>query len=153
MGARCYSQQMPATRWIDAIEMCNKDMQDRLSTIKICNDHMSDSVSSWQGGDRSKQVFFREYAQYQQNHFKNPFKGITRRNRTLGVQQQLCLNFGLWTPEFSLVYLLFPTCRETLQGVFLELFNLFSWQFSVYFPNKKSREKPRKSLFSLLKSF
>ena len=35
---------------------------------------------------------------------------------------------------YSLVYLLFPTFRETLQGGFLEVFNLFSGQFSVYVP-------------------
>ena len=70
-------------RWIDAMKICNEDMQQRYaikicntdmqqrytiktcnqdiqwrSAIKICNDHMSDSMSSWQGGDRSKQVFF-----------------------------------------------------------------------------------------------
>ena len=53
----------------------------------------------------------------------------------------------------SLVYLLFPTFRETLQGGFLEVFNLFSGQCSVYFPGKNSGENPRKSLFSLLNSF
>ena len=40
----------------------------------------------------------------------------------------------------SLVYLLFPTVRETLQGGFLEVFNLFSGQFSIYFLDK-IREK------------
>ena len=34
---------------------------------------------------------------------------------------------------FSLVYLLFPTFRETLQAGFLDVFNQFSGQFSVYF--------------------
>ena len=53
----------------------------------------------------------------------------------------------------SLVYLLLPTYRETLQGGFLEVFNLISGQFSVYFPGKISEENPRKSLFYLLISF
>ena len=55
--------------------------------------------------------------------------------------------------ELSLVYLLLPTFRETLQGGFLEVFNLISGQCSVYFPGKNSGENPRKSLFSLLNSF
>ena len=55
--------------------------------------------------------------------------------------------------HFSLVYLLFPTFRETLQGGFLEVFNVLFRQFSVYFPDKFSGENRRKSLFSLLKSF
>ena len=54
---------------------------------------------------------------------------------------------------FSLVYLLFPTFRETLQGGFLEVFTLFSGQCSVYFPGNISGENPRQTLFSLLISF
>ena len=51
-----------------AIKICNEGMQQRYAikigskkkqwgtATKVCNDHMSDSMSSWQGGDRLKQV-------------------------------------------------------------------------------------------------
>ena len=47
--------------------------------------------------------------------------------------------------EVSLVYLLFPSFRETLQGGFLEVFNLFPREFSVYFPGIVSGENLRTS--------
>ena len=57
------------------------------------------------------------------------------------------------TARNSLVYLLFPTFREMLQGGFLEVFSLFSRQFSVYVPDKNSGENHWKSLLSLSNSF
>ena len=46
----------------------------------------------------------------------------------------------------SLVYLLLPGTRETLQGGFLEGFEVISGQFSVNFPVEISGKNPRKSL-------
>ena len=65
----------------------------------------------------------------------------------------ICASISHVCTFLSLVYLLFPPLRETLQGEFLEVFNLFSGQFSDYFPGKDSGENPRKSIFSLLNSF
>ena len=57
----------------------------------------------------------------------------------------------------SLVYLLFPGTRETLQGGFLEGFEVISRQFSVNFPvdiSGKNIENPFKALLkSPLKPF
>ena len=44
-----------------------------------------------------------------------------------------------------LVYLLLPGTREKLQGGFVDLFNLFFRQFSVYFRTKIRKKNPVKS--------
>ena len=42
--------------------------------------------------------------------------------------------------KYWLVYLLFPVFREELQAAFWQLFNVFSWQLSLNFPDKIVRK-------------